>query len=283
MSELFGFAAAAIAALMWGSMFVPMKMLRKSNPFNYHVVTCAGIFFSSTAIALLLGASLSLNGFALFSGLIWGVGNVCSILAIQRMGLAKSMSLILGTSILTSFLWGTLFFQEQIGNVLLAAFGIALILIGLPLASVSREKKVKVGAAGVFCAVLAGLVFGAIFVPAKLGNVPAADFMFPMAVGIAIGGLAVFLAKVRKPSLPEIRPGLVSGFMWGIGNIFGLYAISFLGIAVGFPLTQLALLFSVAWGLFFFREVRKKRTVVKIVIGAVVIILGAFALAFSKL
>ncbi|MBI4894477.1 MAG: hypothetical protein HY833_01950 [Candidatus Aenigmarchaeota archaeon] len=283
MYELFGFVAAAIAALMWGSMFVPMKRLKNPDPFHYHVIVCAGVLASSTLIALILGASLSLNPYGLFSGLIWGVGNVCNILAVKKLGLAKGMSLVLGISILTSFLWGTLFFQEQANGVLFAASGITLILLGLPMVSASKEKKVKVDLTGVMYAVVAGLVFGAIFVPAKLGNVPAADFIFPMATGIAIGGAAMFFAKVRKIAMPEVGAGLTSGLMWSIANIFGLYAISLLGIAVGFPLTQLALLFSVAWGLFFFREVRDRKTIVKIVLGAVVIILGAFALAFSKL
>lgn len=76
------------AAVIWGAQFVPLKLLHNPDMMHFHVFMSAGIFLTSFGIAFLFGANLVLNGFALPTGLLWGVGNVLNIVAIDRMGLA---------------------------------------------------------------------------------------------------------------------------------------------------------------------------------------------------
>ena len=47
--------------------------------------------------------------------------------------------------------------------------------------------------------------------------------------------------------------GLAAGCLFSSGNFFSIYATQFLGLTIGFPLTQTALLVSGLWGLFFFK------------------------------
>jgi glucose uptake protein GlcU len=282
MIESIGFLTAAMAAIGWGSQFVLMKKLKRPDPYHFHVFMSIGIFLSSFAIGLAVNASLVPNPFGLFSGLIWGIGNVCIILTVNRIGLARGMSLVLGISILTSFLWGAFYFNEAIANIFMAIFGIALFLIGLPLVS-GDDKGKKFNLAGIATGATSGLVFGAIFVPVKLGNVSSQDFLFSMALGILIGAAVLFAVKVRRTIRGEIFGSVSSGVVWGIANFAGLNAVALLGLAVGFPLTQLALLVSVAWGLLYFKEIKGKDKILKIVVGAIVLIAGAFLLAFSKI
>lgn len=282
MVDPIGFLAAGVAALCWGSQFVPMKKLKNPNPYHYHVFMSIGIFVTSLTIALAVNASIYPNSFGLLSGLFWGLGNVLMITALNRLGLAKGSSLVLGMVILTSFLWGTLFFHEEISNIYLAIGGIVLLLIGLPIISVNDGKK-KMDLRGLAAGIASGLIFGGIFVPQKIGGVAAQDFLFPMALGILISAAILFAVKVRKTIKNEIVGGVSSGAIWGVANFAALNAIAVLGLAVGFPLTQLALLISVAWGLMYFREIKERSKILKIVLGAIILIIGGFLLAFSKI
>ncbi|MBI2075862.1 MAG: hypothetical protein HYT72_01270 [Candidatus Aenigmarchaeota archaeon] len=70
--------------------------------------------------------------------------------------------------------------------------------------------------------------------------------------------------------------------MWNAASLSSLYAVSFLGFAIGVPLTQLALIISALWGVFYFKEV-KGRLVYKVMLGVILLLAAGFLLSFSKL
>ena len=53
-------------------------------------------------------------------------------------------------------------------------------------------------------------------------------------------------------SKKEIAACLLGGLFWASGNFFATYTILYLGIAIGFPLTQANIVISGLWGLFLF-------------------------------
>ena len=77
-----------------------------------------------------------------------------------------------------------------------------------------------------------------------------------------------------------LLPGLIGGVMWNIGNICSIYAAdSPLGLAVGFPLAQCALMVAGLWGIFYFREMRGARPIALFFISGGVLICGAALMA----
>ena len=50
-------------------------------------------------------------------------------------------------------------------------------------------------------------------------------------------------------------PGMITGLLWNVGNFCSIYATYYLGLTVGFPLTQLALVVSGLWGIIAFKYV----------------------------
>jgi glucose uptake protein GlcU len=135
---------------------------------------------------------------------------------------------------------------------------------------------------GFIAAAMAAIGWGSQFVlMKKLKSPDPYHFHVFMSIGIFLSSFAIGLAV--NASLVPNPFGLFSGLIWGIANFAGLNAVALLGLAVGFPLTQLALLVSVAWGLLYFKEIKGKDKILKIVVGAIVLIAGAFLLAFSKI
>ncbi|PRP78327.1 zinc carboxypeptidase [Planoprotostelium fungivorum] len=116
---------------------------------------------------------------------------------------------------------------------------------------------------GLICAVLLGAMNGSMLVPMR--GAPK-DIVITFVISFSIGVLAItpvcalayFLFRRQRP-VWHVRvalvPGLLTGLIWSIGNGFSIYATTYLGLKLGFPLTQLALVVSGLWGIIVFREV----------------------------
>jgi len=53
----------------------------------------------------------------------------------------------------------------------------------------------------------------------------------------------------------SVLPGLSSGILWASANILSVHATWFLGMKVGFPLTQTCVVFNALWGILYFKEI----------------------------
>ena len=280
MSLYLGLIAASISALLWGSQFVPLKRVKNPDMLHYSFFMALGIFATSIALTFLFGFPFIINTFGVLAGITWNIGNIFYIGAVNRIGLAKGTAISLGMAMIIPFLAGIFFFNEPL-NILLGVAGVITFLLGMFFAT-KRREKIKVDITGLAYAFLAGLFFGMPSFLFKLGNLGASEFLFAMAVGIIIMSFIVFLVKVRKVIGHQIKPALYSGIMWGIAMLSSLYAITFLGLAIGQPLTQLALLVGVLWGLFYFKEISDSEIKRKVMLGTVLLFLAGVLLTLSK-
>ena len=281
MSEYLGFMLAFIAAISWGTQFVPLKRIKNPDMLNFQVFMSVGIIIISVILTFILGFPFTINYFGLLAGVVWGIGNIFHITAVKNIGLAKGTAIPLGTSLIISFFFGSFFFNESF-NFLLGLTGVIIFLIGLPFVTYTKEK-LKTNKIGIIAAFVAGSLFGSILIFFKLGNLKPSEFLFPLSVGVILLGIILFLTKVRKIMKEYAYNGIASGIIWGIGMLSATYAVAFLGLAIGQPLTQLALLVAVLLGLFYFKEIKERKVIRMILIGAVLIFLAGILLAFSRI
>src|SRR3989344_2231017 len=267
MSESLGFIAALIAISCWGSQFVPLKKLKNPDMIHFQLFMSIGTLLISVILTSILGLSFSLNYFGLAAGIMFALGNIIQIFVVNKIGLAKGAAIPLGTSLVISFLFGIFFFNEPI-NIFLGILGIAIFLIGLPFVTYSKEK-VKANKTGIIAAFVSGIFFGSILIFFKLGNLGTNEFLFPLSLGFLLLSIVFFISKGRKIRNDQITYPILSGVIWGTGMLSAVYAVAFLGLAIGQPLTQLALLIAVLWGLFYFKEIREKKATIKVLIGSV--------------
>lgn len=80
-----------------------------------------------------------------------------------------------------------------------------------------------------------------------------------------------------------LLPGISSGVLWATANFMSVHATYFLGMKIGFPLTQTCVLFAAAWGVLYFKEfeLTLKGYLIRFVLGISAIILGAYLLGDS--
>lgn len=312
---MFGFLAAIGSALAWGTYMVPFKKSPSSNIAFFQTMMTIGIFFFALIVSPLIGYPLSLNIYGIAGGILWGIGNILALKAVSKIGISLAMPVWVSVVVIGSFLWGTLLFHELRSGILLGLFGILLIILGVVFVGTTGKSERKDSRRGIILAIGSGIFFATQLVPLKIAKLASAEFFFPMSVGILIFGIGFAIykkvkftphhnapfvgARVNKVPRSEISQcpdrkvvgagftngaigkSLLCGGMWSVGNLLSIVAVSLLGLAKGFPLTQSAVLIAVLWGLFYFKEITKSSDVKKVIIGSIILLSGVIILGLA--
>jgi glucose uptake protein GlcU len=99
----------------------------------------------------------------------------------------------------------------------------------------------------------------------------------------------VYCVFVRQGSIPSFHvraalvPGVSSGVLWAAANFMSVHATFYLGIKIGFPLTQTCVLIAAFWGVVYFKEfdVRSSGHIYRFAFGILFILIGAYLLGAS--
>lgn len=77
------------------------------------------------------------------------------------------------------------------------------------------------------------------------------------------------------------RSGLLSGSLYSLGNFGSIIAVTYLGQGVGYSFTQLSMLVSGLWGIFYFKEITGADMITKWILAATTTIIGIIWLSFE--
>jgi glucose uptake protein GlcU len=148
---------------------------------------------------------------------------------------------------------------------------------------------------GVLCGLAAGVWLGAAEAPTKLVN---AGFS-PFAISLCMVA-GVFTARWTFPTLlkgtsyvfADLRAkrhlivwAILAGGLWAVANTLTVFAIRDVGLATAFPLWNTNSLIGLLWGRLLFRELEgaSAKNIVKVVLGAVLVVISAIMLGFSTI
>lgn len=230
----------------------------------YYSYSCA---FVSILIWLCTGASDGLTfsasslAYGILFGVLWIGSQVFAFKGIQILGYAVGPAIWIGVSIIMSFLWGSLVFNNPVPNVFGAVCALVVLLLGVALAagaskiSEMQENKNKTEALvdvaataskhgsplfGFLCALGVGLTNGSTMVPmtcfqqgcfgsepfTKDGQIPAMAFLPSLAAGIAIAQPIMFLLywapSMVRGVYPQFHPKAVAGPSFYTGLTWGM-------------------------------------------------------------
>lgn len=150
-------------------------------------------------------------------------------------------------------------------------------------------------ALGVICGLTAGVWLGAAEAPTKLVNLGLSPFSISLCM---VAG--VFTARWTFPTLLKgtsyvyadlmdkkhlIVWALLAGALWAVANTLTVFAIRDVGLAVAFPMWNANSLIGLLWGRVLFRELEgaSGKTIGKVVLGSIAIVVAAVMLGFSTL
>jgi len=264
------------SAVCWGTFFVPVRKVNVVNIWQLQGSTGIGVLLFAIPIGFFWGFGIVPSG--LLSGVIWTVGNILALYAVKLIGLSRTSPFLAGFSILVSFLWGILFFEEKFSYMILAIGAIGLLLAGLPFVT-SATKTSAVQRKGYFIAAASGIIGGSYVIPMQATHTLQSGFFSSSLSIFAIGIPLLFLSRrwIKK----EIVAGIVSGSLFNTGSLFVLIAIASIGITVAYPISQTATLFAVSWGVLYFKEITNKRNILRVAAGSVMILSGAILLSIA--
>ena len=271
-----GLLFAALAAVSWGTFFVPVRKVGIKNVWQLQGATSIGVLLFAIPVGYFWGFEIQLGG--IVAGVIWTIANLLALYSVRLIGLARTSPLLAGSSIIASFTWGIVFFNETFGSLILALIAIGLLLAGLPLV-VNGEKNPSIQKKGYFVAAASGLIGGSYIIPMQATQTLQSGF-FSSSLSIFVIGIPMFLLA-RRFIKKETIAGIISGSLFNLGSFSVLIAVGLIGITIAFPIAQTATLFAVSWGMFYFKEVVHRQGIMRVSIGALVILCGATLLAIA--
>ena len=304
--------ACGLGAGVWlGAAEAPTKLVHSGlSPFAVSLCMVAGVFTARwTFPTLLKGTRYIVSDlmrkkhlivWALLAGALWAVANTLTVFAIRDVGLAIAFPLWNANSLVGIF-WGWLLFGELRGasrttmaKVLLGAVAIvaAAIMLGFStiqgLVAAPRDALHGIAAAGG-----ASLLWGTMYVPYRKAYISG---MNPLSfvTGFTVGELGTMLALVlaldggtQAPVFhsPQIRTMLfwlfLGGFVWVVGDLLQQFAVKYLGIGRGIPLSNTNQLWGLAWGALVFGELAHASDTQKLLVlaGSLIMVVGALSIS----
>ena len=301
-----------LGAGVWlGAAEAPTKLVNSGlSPFAISLCMVAGVFTARWTLPTLLKGTRYIFSdiaekkhlviWALLAGALWAVANTLTVFAIRDVGLAIAFPLWNANSLIGLF-WGWLLFGELRGSsgatatkVVVGALAVvtAAILLGYSTVqggSGSNHRAIQ----GIAAAVGASLLWGTMYVPyrkAYISGMNPLSFVTAFTVGELGTMFALVLALDGGTNAPvfhssQVKPMLfwlfLGGFVWVIGDLLQQFAVKYVGIARGIPLSNTNQLWGLAWGTLVFGELAHATSVQKLLVvaGSVTMVIGAIAIS----
>uniref|UniRef100_A0A8C2XH46 Transmembrane protein 144 n=1 Tax=Cyclopterus lumpus TaxID=8103 RepID=A0A8C2XH46_CYCLU len=287
----YGIAANVLAALLYGSNFVPVKRIETGDGMFFQWVYCASIWSVSMFADLIL-QSPKFYPFAMFGGVLWATGIFSSAVPI-----VKAIGLSLGSVIWSSSClligWASTRFgwfgnPQDVPRPMLNYCGAGLCLLSglifffvktdVDLHPSSESIPLLLDRVSCLLAVVSGLLYGFSFAPILYikshSSCPdsvfhgASDYgMFYSCCGIFVAStvyFAIYCAVMNnRPRVYSraVLPGLFSGLMWASATYCWFLANNYLSAVISFPIVSAGYgLVAALWGTLVFREIKVSAT-----------------------
>jgi glucose uptake protein len=283
-----------LSMLCWGSWANTQKLAKNWRFELFYWDYVWGILVIAVVLGLTLGRtdaasadSFFLNlhsadtrnlAYALVGGIVFNIGNILLVAAIETAGLAVAFPIGIGLALVIGAVLNYLVTPK--GNPLLLFGGIALVSLAIVLDALAYRKissDVKVTTKGIVLSVLSGIGIG-LFYPLiakaiSMGNhlgPYTVFFMFALGILICTVPLNSFLMKRPLSGAPVAAAeyfsgsgklhalGILGGLIWGVGTNFNFVAsyAPLVGPAASYALGQGATMVSALWGIFVWKEFR---------------------------
>ena len=290
---------AVITIFGWGTWLAPSQKVLFPNQqiktlhvvaTNLGIATVVAVWQS--AIAELTAATFWLT---VLGGMIWAAGALCAFTGTNNLGIAKAFGIWAPLNIIVSLIWGAAFFHEFINisskSILLLVAAIVTIIAGLLLiifAKGTEESGQERGAfrLGLAGAIGAGILWGSYFIPVKYSGISPWAGAFPLAIGMAIGGMILTLLSRQSWRLTasgDYVRSCLTGVLWSVGNYGALLLIDKIGAGKGFTISQISVVVSALIGIYWLREPAPKTRAARLTfIGCVLATVGGIVLGNLK-
>ncbi|MFD1318406.1 GRP family sugar transporter [Loigolactobacillus zhaoyuanensis] len=280
---------ALIPALCWGSIGLVSGKLGGSAYQQTLGMTIGALVFSLGAYFVyhpVLNVKVFLVGIA--SGLLWSVGQGQQFQSMQVMGVSRTVPMSTGMQLVANTLAGALLFHEwQNGReISLGVLALIILIVGATLTSRNDPASRSVNeentelSRGLRILLISTIGYVGYTIVVDWGQVNAIAVILPQAIGMLIGAIIMAMGKDVK-NIATVK-NILTGLLWGAGNIFMFLSIPKVGLAVSYSLSQTGIIISTLGSIFLLGEKKTRREMVYVVVGCLFVIGGGILLGYMK-
>jgi len=182
---------------------------------------------------------------------------------------------------------GVLLFNEWHGNMYwIGSISVIVLITGAVLTSLTdrsdpNRRASESWGVGIRALIISTIGFAGYTIVVHYGNVNAQAVVMPQAVGMLIGAL-IWSFKDKPWKDQATYRNIVTGLVWGVGNLFMFMAMAQIGQAIAYSLSQMGIVISTFGSIYLLGEHKTKREMVYVVIGSILVIIGGIALSLMK-
>ncbi len=290
-----------ITMFCWGSWANTQKMASKKWAFQlFYWDYSLGVLILSLILAFTMGSSgeegrsflVDLGqadgkaiGSALLGGVVFNIGNLLIVVAINIAGMAVAFPVGIGLALVIGVILNYL--ANPAGNPTILFIGVALVAVAIVINALAYKKKSEGSSSGVskglVIAILGGVLMSVFYY--LVARSMATDFAAPeagkltpytasviFAVGLFVsnflwntffmyrpisGEKATYRDYFKKGDTKLHMIGILGGMIWSLGFTFNIIASGQAGPAISYGLGQGATLIAALWGVFIWKEFGK--------------------------
>lgn len=250
-----------------------------------------GAFLFSTVVFFIAQPAMTTEIvlIGLLTGLCWSAGQNGQFHGMKYLGVSVGLPLSTGMQLIVNTVAGAIFFHEwQTTKQFIFGFlALFLLVVGAYFtakqdssAPQDGQKPLQDFNKGFRALIYSTAGYGAYTIIINATKLEPLAVIFPQSIGMMIGaGMFAFKkTKIERKTMFN----MVSGLLWGVGNICMLLTMQKIGLAVSFSLSQMGIIISTIGGIFILGERKTKKELVYVIFGCILIITGGILLGYVK-
>ena len=220
------------------------------------------------------------------SGLFWALGQGQQFQSMKYMGVSMTMPISTGMQLVATTLAGALLFHEWRNgrDVTLGILALVLLIVGATLTS-RREQTddftTQSGVAkGLRTLLISTVGYAGYTIIVNAGHLGALAVVMPQSIGMIIGALLMGIG--HQPFAKATAKNILTGLLWGTGNVFMLLSMANVGLAVSYSLSQMGIVISTFGSIYLLGEHKTRKEMIWVSCGSALVILGGVVLGIMK-
>ena len=291
-----------IPALGWGFQGIVMLKIGGTTA-NKQMGMVLTALVMSICVALVdpIVWSPALIAAAAVNGNPWAIAQILQIKSFDYLGVSRAMPLTAGMQLILTSIIGAFYFGElpQAWQMGVGFAGIALIIVGTVLTTyteagqetTSKEDIRK----GVIITAISSVLYVAYATAARFFNVDSFQILLPQALFMLAATVVIAIFVSKRDSVDGVFgrtegvfglkswQNMLTGILWSVANIAVLFSNQVNGVAVGWTLANMNLIFATLGGLFILHEKKTPKELKFVIAGMILIAAGGIAIGATKL
>ena len=291
-----------IPALGWGFQGIVMQKIGGTTA-NKQMGMVLTALVMSIFVALVdpIVWSPALIAAAAVNGIPWAIAQILQIKSFDYLGVSRAMPLTAGMQLILTSIIGAFYFGEwpQAWQMGVGFAGIALIIVGTVLTTYTEDGQETTSKEdirkGVIITAISSVLYVAYATAARFFNVDSFQILLPQALFMLAATVVIAIFVSKRDSVDGVFgrtegvfgikswQNMLTGILWSVANIAVLFSNQVNGVAVGWTLANMNLIFATLGGLFILHEKKTPKELKFVIAGMILIAAGGIAIGATEL